>query len=200
MKNFNNGFAFCPFYGGTKVPFLPKPSLLITIDAMGCQKKIAKCIVDKKADYVFGLKENQADLLEEVVDEFRFSPIEQTSTDLDFGHGRIETRVCSVIKNFDLISAHKKWKGMTSIERIESKRVFKAKDKIEKSVRYYISSLNASSERFQEIIRSHWAIENKLHWTLDVSFGEEQKKDNKRGTKLLSNQQNSAQFGEKRIF
>jgi predicted transposase YbfD/YdcC len=146
---------------------------VITIDAMGCQKKIAKCIIYKKADYVFGLKENQADLLEEVVDEFRFSPIEQTSTDLDFGHGRIETRVCSVIKNFDLISAHKEWKGMTSIVRIESKREFKGKDKIEKSVRYYISSLNASSERFQEIIRSHWAIENKLHWTLDVSFGED---------------------------
>jgi predicted transposase YbfD/YdcC len=146
---------------------------VITIDAMGCQKKIAKCIVDKKADYVFGLKENQADLLEEVVDEFRFSPTEQTSTDLDFGHGRIETRVCSVIKNFDLVSTHKEWKGMTSIIRIESTREFKGKDKIEKSVRYYISSLNASAERFQQIIRSHWAIENKLHWSLDVSFGED---------------------------
>ncbi len=146
---------------------------VITIDAMGCQKKIAKIIVDKKADYVFGLKENQSDLLEEVIDEFRFSPTEQTSEQLDFGHGRIETRVCSVIQNFDLVSTHKEWKGMSSIVRIESTREFKGKDKIEKSVRYYISSLNATAERFQKIIRSHWAIENKLHWSLDVSFGED---------------------------
>lgn len=146
---------------------------IITIDAMGCQKKIAKCIVDKKANYVLALKENQPDLLEEVIDEFRFSSIEKANTNLDFGHGRIETRVCSVIKNFDLVNSHKAWPAMTSIIRIESVREFKGKDKVEKSCRYYISSLDDSAERFQEIIRSHWAIENKLHWTLDVAFRED---------------------------
>jgi predicted transposase YbfD/YdcC len=146
---------------------------VITIDAMGCQKKIAKCIIDKKANYVFGLKENQADLLKQVVDEFRFSLIDQVNESLDFGHGRIETRVCSVIKTFDLVYSHKDWTSMTSIIRIESTREFKGKEKVEKSCRYYISSLNVSAEKFQEIIRSHWAIENKLHWTLDVAFGED---------------------------
>jgi predicted transposase YbfD/YdcC len=146
---------------------------IITIDAMGCQKKIAKTIIDRKSDYVLALKENQPELLEEVVDEFRFSSVEESHHDLDFGHGRIETRVCSVIKTFDLIESHKEWKSMKSVIRIESKREFKGKDKIEKSTRYYISSLDKTAEEFQRIIRSHWAIENKLHWTLDVAFGED---------------------------
>lgn len=157
----------------TLIESLAIEGAIITIDAMGCQKKIAKCITDKKASYVLALKENQADLLEEVIDEFKFSPVDKIHTDLDFGHGRIETRVCSVIKNFDLVSSHKEWSAMASVIRIESTREFKGKDKIEKSCRYYISSLDASAERFQHIIRSHWAIENKLHWTLDVAFGED---------------------------
>lgn len=146
---------------------------IITIDAMGCQKKIAKTIVDQKADYVLSLKENQPELLEQVVDEFRFSPIDQCDTDIDFGHGRIETRKCSVISNFDIVDLHSKWEGMKSIIRIESIREFKGKDKIETATRYYISSLNKSATELQKIIRSHWAIENKLHWSLDVAFGED---------------------------
>ena len=145
----------------------------ITIDAMGCQKKIAKTIIKRKANYVLGLKENQPKLLREVLDEFRFSPVEKVYHDIDYGHGRIETRICSVIKNFDLVSSHTDWPSMTSIIRIESKREFKNKDKVEESCRYYISSLDKSAEEFQYIIRSHWAIENKLHWSLDVAFGED---------------------------
>lgn len=157
----------------TLIESLAVEGAIITIDAMGCQKKIAKSIIDKKANYVLALKENQPDLLEEVIDEFRFSPVDKAHTDLDFGHGRIETRICSVIKNFDLVSSHKEWPAMASIIRIESTREFKGKDKIENSCRYYISSLDTSAEKFQHIIRSHWAIENKLHWTLDVAFGED---------------------------
>lgn len=146
---------------------------VITIDAMGCQKKIAKTIIDRKANYVLALKNNQPELLEEVIDEFRFSKVEKAHTDLDYGHGRIETRICSVINKFDLVSAHKKWPKMVTVIRIESTREFKGKDKVETACRYYISSLDASAEEFQHIIRSHWAIENKLHWTLDVAFGED---------------------------
>lgn len=146
---------------------------VITIDAIGCQKNIAKTIVGKNADYVLALKDNQPELLEEVIDEFRFSPVDEADQDLDFGHGRIETRVCSVIKTFDHIQSHKAWKNMKSVIRIESTREFKGKDKIEKSTRYYISSADKSAQEFQRIIRSHWAIENKLHWTLDVAFGED---------------------------
>lgn len=146
---------------------------IVTIDAMGCQKKIAETIIDRDAHYVLSLKENQADLLEQVVDEFRFSSVEQFETDIDFGHGRIETRKCSVISNFDLVESHKEWKSMNSIIRIESTREFKGKDKVENAVRYYISSLSTDAKAFQKIIRSHWAIENKLHWSLDVAFGED---------------------------
>ena len=146
---------------------------VITIDAMGCQKKIAKAIIDKKADYVLSLKENQPDLLEEVIDEFRFSKTNDYSIDVDFGHGRIETRKCSVINAFDLVESHKNWIGMKSVIRIESTRDFKGKDKIEHAVRYYISSLDKPAQELQTIIRCHWAIENKLHWSLDVAFGED---------------------------
>lgn len=146
---------------------------IITIDAMGCQKEIAKKIKSKNADYVLALKENQAELLQEVQDEFRFSKMVDFSEDVDYGHGRIETRKCTVINNFNMIESHKNWANMKSVIKIESTREFKGKNKIENSVRYYISSLNKSAEEFQTIIRSHWAIENKLHWSLDVAFGED---------------------------
>ncbi len=146
---------------------------IITIDAMGCQKEIAHKIIEHKADYILALKKNQKALFKEVVDEFRFSKIEKSSIDLDYGHGRIETRVCSVINTFDIVTLHEEWTNLKTIIRIESTRDFKSTDKVENSCRYYISSLNQSAEKFQEMIRSHWAIENKLHWTLDVAFGED---------------------------
>lgn len=146
---------------------------VITIDAMGCQKDIAHKIIERKANYILALKGNQQALFEEVVDEFRFSEIEKSSIDLDYGHGRIETRICSVISNFDIVTLHKEWTNLKTIIRVESTRDFKNSDKVENSCRYYISSLNQTAEKFQEMIRSHWAIENKLHWTLDVAFGED---------------------------
>lgn len=147
---------------------------VVTIDAMGCQKDIADLIIRRKADYVLALKENQPELYEAVVDEFRFSNVQDVYQDIDFGHGRIETRKCSVIKDFDIIATYKPWKSIRSVIRVESKREHKNKNKIEESVRYYVSSLDVSAEEYQYIIRSHWAIENKLHWTLDVCFGEDQ--------------------------
>lgn len=146
---------------------------VITIDAMGCQREIAKKIVSKDADYVLALKENQAELLQEVQDEFRFSKSPDFSEDIDYGHGRIETRKCTVINNFNMIESYENWANMKSVIKIESIRDFKGKDKIETSVRYYISSLDKTAEELQSIIRSHWAIENKLHWSLDVAFGED---------------------------
>jgi predicted transposase YbfD/YdcC len=146
---------------------------IVTIDAIGCQKNIAEKIVRHNADYVLALKENQPDLLEQVVDEFRFSPISQSQTNIDYGHGRIETRICSVINCFDLVESHTEWKNLRSIIRIESVREFKGKDRLEKSTRYYISSLDKTAQELQQIVRSHWAVENKLHWSLDVAFGED---------------------------
>ncbi len=148
---------------------------IITIDALVCQKEIASKIKEQKADYVLAVKENQAQLYENIEDEFRFSNEIETSQYVDCGHGRIETRKCSVISNFKHIENKDKWKNFKTIIRIESTREFKNSDKPKQNaVRYYIASLNAKATEFQNIIRSHWSIENKLHWTLDVAFLEDQ--------------------------
>jgi len=145
----------------------------VTIDAMGCQREIAQKIVDAQANYVLALKGNQPELLENVEDEFRFNKKVSTSVDIDYGHGRIETRTCSVISDFIHIEQPQKWANLTSVIRIESIREFKATGKMETSTRYYISSLNENPEKLQSVVRNHWAIENKLHWSLDVSFNED---------------------------
>jgi len=149
---------------------------IITIDAMGTQTNIATKIIENGADYILAVKENQEQLLEEIKDEFRFSKqVVETSTDIDFGHGRIETRKCSVISEFQFIdNIDNKWNKLNQIIKIESIRAFKNSDKeVEKATRYYISSLQDNAENYQQNIRSHWGIENKLHWTLDVAFSED---------------------------
>lgn len=146
----------------------------ITIDEMGTQKEIAKKIVEIDADYILAVKENQAQLLEHIQDEFRFSKSIQSHLSQELDHGRIETRLCSVINDFQFIEDNNQWRKLTSIIKIESTREFKNSEKpLEKATRYYISSLNDHAKDFQTKIRSHWAIENKLHWTLDVAFSED---------------------------
>ena len=153
---------------------------VVTIDAMGCQEKIAKKIIDKKADYILAVKENQEQLLEDIEDEFRFGKNIQTHLCEDLGHGRIETRKCSVINDFQFIQPDNRWENLNSIIKTESIREFKNSDKpAEKATRYYISSQQGEAQDFQYAIRSHWAIENKLHWTLDVAFGEDQSRKRK---------------------
>ena len=147
---------------------------IVTIDAMGCQSEIATVIIGKKADYVLAVKENQAQLYQDIEDEFRFGKQIETSIDEDLGHGRIETRKCSVISDFQFILPNSKWDKLTSIVKIQSTREFKNSDQpTQTAKRYYISSLKAKPEEFQRAIRSHWAIENNLHWMLDVAFSED---------------------------
>lgn len=147
---------------------------IITIDAMGCQREIATAIIDKDADYILAVKENQAQLYQDIQDEFRFGPFFKIHESQDLDHGRIETRKCSIITDFKFIEQQNQWKNLTTIIKIESIREFKNSDKPTQSAsRYYISSLLANPEDFQRAIRSHWAIENKLHWTLDVAFSED---------------------------
>jgi predicted transposase YbfD/YdcC len=146
----------------------------VTIDAMGTQKEIAEKIIKNGGNYILAVKANQAQLLEHIEDEFKFSKQLDISVSDDFGHGRIETRTCSVINDFKFIENQNVWKNLTSIIRIESIREFKNSEKeTEKATRYYISNLEDNASTFQTSIRSHWAVENKLHWTLDVSFGED---------------------------
>ena len=148
---------------------------IITIDAMGTQTDIAEKIINNGADYILAVKENQKQLLEEIIDEFKFGKEIVVDINHDIGHGRIETRKCSVVSNLLFIeNQNNKWKNLKQVIKIESVREFKNSDKpTETATRYYISSLESSAAEFQKDIRSHWGVENKLHWTLDVGFSED---------------------------
>ena len=147
---------------------------IVTIDAMGCQREITSAIIDKGADYILAVKGNQPQLLEHVEDEFRFGKNTETHLTEEVDHGRIETRTCSVITDFKFIEDKNKWTKLKTIIRIESVREFKNSEKpTETATRYYISSLKAKPKDFQNAIRAHWSIENKLHWMLDVAFCED---------------------------
>ncbi|MCC9041853.1 ISAs1 family transposase [Myroides sp. M-43] len=148
---------------------------IITIDAMGCQTTIVDKIIDANADYVIAVKLNQEQLYQDIEDEFRFGKEILSVQTENIDHGRIETRKCSVIKDFKFIESETKWTGIQSIIKIDSIREFKNSDKeTQYATRYYISSLDSTPHDFNHIIRSHWGIENKLHWVLDVVFREDQ--------------------------
>lgn len=150
---------------------------VVTIDAMGTQTDIAEKIIDKGANYILAVKGNQKTLFEEVKDEFRFAKELQSFEDIDFGHGRIETRKCTVISKFQFIkNVNDKWKNLSCIVKVESLREFKNSSKPnESAVRYFISSVQEPNPKtILNQIRLHWGIENKLHWILDVQFGEDQ--------------------------
>jgi predicted transposase YbfD/YdcC len=140
---------------------------------MGCQRAIAEKIVSKKADYILAVKENQGHLLEEIKDSFQMLTADAVVEEIDFGHGRIEQRRCSVIADLSLIEKATEWASLHGIVRIQSERFHKATGKTEREIRYYITSLEADAERLNRAIRQHWGIENKLHWILDVGFGED---------------------------
>lgn len=150
----------------------------VTIDAMGCQYKIADQILDKEGDYIFSLKGNQGDLCDDVKAYFNdceneFADNLSSCQDYDKGHGRIETRKCLVANDVEwLRERHQNWKSINSIIRIDSMRTIRGKSSTE--TRYYISSLDEIAQKTLACVRSHWAIENSLHWVLDMSFGEDQ--------------------------
>lgn len=154
---------------------------IVTADAMSCQKAIAEKIIDEKADYILALKGNQKQLLQDVKEEFRFGKKIITYQDVDFGHGRIETRKCSLISDFQFIQDDREWTGLKTIIRIESKREFKNSDRAaETMTRYYITSLaEKSPENILAFVRGHWGIENKLHWCLDIAFREDESRKRK---------------------
>ena len=171
---------------------------IVTIDAMGCQTKIAKQIIDQGGDYVLGLKGNQTSLHEDVKLYFeaelskKDSKIIEMHEDVCGEHGRVETRKCFTINHVDWLPQFKKWSGLKTLVMIESTRENKAdlakKDanitqasnpqidaqvKSTKERRFYISSLAEGAEKHARVIRSHWNIENKVHYVLDVTFNED---------------------------
>ncbi len=154
----------------------------ITIDAMGTQKAIAQQIIEQKGDYLLTLKGNHSTLCEAVSDYFEHlstpagqllrSPADCFES-VNKGHGRLEIRRCSVVQSLDWLTERSEWKALRSLVRIESSREILATGECSTETRYYISSLAESAEVIEHKIRSHWEIENKLHWVLDVSFNED---------------------------
>jgi predicted transposase YbfD/YdcC len=148
---------------------------IVSIDAMGCQHAIVEDIIGAKADYILAVKNNQKELYQSIEDTFRFQSMQDriSKHELDFGHGRIENRTCYISTNLENIDPDK-WKNITTLVKIVSERDNKTAQKQEEpTIRYYISSLEQEEAAFNAQIREHWGIENKLHWLLDVSMGED---------------------------
>lgn len=148
---------------------------IITIDAMGTQKKIAQKILDKGADYILALKGNQGTLNEDVRLFFEDATLcsqASYSEDVSGGHDRIDSRKCTVSDDVAWLQKSHDWPGLQSIIQVKSRT--KKKGKTSYETRYYISSLSANAKKIAQAIRAHWAIENSLHWVLDVSFDDDQ--------------------------
>jgi predicted transposase YbfD/YdcC len=152
---------------------------IVTIDAMGCQRDIAKAILDKKADYLLALKGNQGSLREDVelfVTEqttrgFADTEISQNTT-VDGDHGRIETRTTTVFQDVEWLQKRHNWPGLKAVVMVESSR--EVSGKIERETRLYITSLVMIAALLGPVVRSHWAIENSLHWVMDMIFRDDE--------------------------
>jgi predicted transposase YbfD/YdcC len=152
---------------------------IVTIDAMGCQRNIAAKILDKKADYVLALKGNQSTLREDVevfAAEQKSSGFKDTEVSrhqtVDGDHGRIETRTYTAIHDVAWLQERHDWPGLRSVVMVESTR--EIGDKIERETRFYITSLVLLASALGPIIRSHWAVENSLHWVMDMIFRDDE--------------------------
>jgi predicted transposase YbfD/YdcC len=159
--------------------------VLVTIDAMGCQKAVAKQIVDQKGDYVLTLKANQGNLLEDVQATVEKAlegllPVAEVEqyTSVDTAHGRHEERTYTVIHNVEGIRDRDSWAKLTSVGMIYSERTVDGHKSME--VRYFIGSKKMGARKYARVLRGHWAIENNLHWQLDITFGEDDSRIEKR--------------------
>lgn len=152
---------------------------IVTLDAMGCQKEIVKKIVDKKGDYVLGLKGNQGNLHEDVklyletcyTSNFRKVEHDYYET-VEKEHGRIDIRRYWTTSKIDWLENKNNWKNLSTICMVESER--RIGDEVSKEKRFYISSLASDAKKTGNAIRKHWGVENGLHWSLDVTFNEDQ--------------------------
>ena len=151
---------------------------IVTMDAMGCQRDTCQKVLDEGADYCIALKGNQGTLHEDVQSFVEIiaptaakpGPFLTYKTN-DTGHGRIETRQCFITSEIDAIQDVHDWPGLTSIGVIKSVRIVNGEASYED--RYFICSFAADAEKFARTVRSHWAVENDLHWRLDVVMGED---------------------------
>ena len=146
----------------------------ITMDAMGCQKSIAEKIVEKKAHYLLAVKENQHGLLEGIKETEQLCNPSCKHYDLDCDHGRVEERTCRVYRDLSCIRGSWNWAGLSAVVVQESKRYDKKTGSETVEKRYYITNMpRGRAASIAYAIRSHWSVENKLHWALDVTLGED---------------------------
>jgi predicted transposase YbfD/YdcC len=163
---------------------------IVTLDAMGCQKNIAKEIKEADADYVLALKGNQGTVhhevkafLDQTVAEAQAQPSAGLSTSIaaarlvsrkivEKDHGRLETREYFQSAELGWFADKNQWEGLQSVGMVQATREINGQISTER--RYYLSSLPLDIERFARAVRGHWGIENKLHWVMDVRFGEDQ--------------------------
>ena len=152
---------------------------IVTIDAMGCQKEIARTIVEQGADYVLALKGNQGVMYHEVElfftgarqHEFWNIPYRFHHT-VDGEHGRIEERRYWLVSELDWLAETRTWVGLRGFGMVEAQRTSGEMTSVER--RYYLTSLAGDVQQFAHAVRSHWGIENGLHWVLDVAFREDE--------------------------
>ena len=152
---------------------------IVTIDAMGCQRDIAQKILDKKADYVLALKGNQGSLREDVelfaaeqkAKGFADTEVSQDTT-IGGDHGRIETRTTTVIHDVQWLQERHDWPGLNAVVMVESSREINGDTECE--TRFYLTSLIMVAALLGPVVRSHWAIENSLHWVMDMIFRDDE--------------------------
>jgi len=162
----------------TLLHLLDLKGAVVTIDAMGCQKEIAKTITEQGADYVLALKDNHPTLAEAVTlflhdaRDTGFADIEHSYHEtVDGDHGRIETRRYWIISDIEWLGAKASWSNLHSVGMVEARR--ERGDTVQIDTRYFLTSLPAHAVRFAHAVRQHWGVENSLHWVLDVSFQED---------------------------
>ncbi len=154
---------------------------VVTIDAMGCQKAITQGIIDGGGDYAIAVKGKQKKIHEQIKKHFdntfdmkSHKNIEIDTTEIK-SRNRVESRMCLATSNIDWLQEKDKWAGLKGILVIESKRTLNSVTSCEK--RYYISSLEANSEKLNRIVRAHWGVKNSLRWVLDVVFREDESRN-----------------------
>lgn len=152
---------------------------IVTIDAMGCQVKIAEQIIDQGGDYVLALKGNQGALAAEVEEAFVDADAKDYAgmpTDcietVERGHGRRETRRYRTLGDLNGVAHSPLWKAMNMIGMVDSERELNGK--ITRETRFYIGSIGTDAATFAGAVRAHWGIENRLHWSLDMAFREDE--------------------------
>jgi predicted transposase YbfD/YdcC len=147
---------------------------IVTVDALNCQREIAQKIVDQGGDYVLALKGNQGSLHDDVIRYFDdlASKITTAKPVVEGDHGRIETRTATVSTDIKWLQHDHRWPGLTAIGKVDRTRETTTKTTTE--IAYYLLSSVLSPERCNEVVRSHWGVENRLHWRLDVTMNEDQ--------------------------